>query len=204
MAYAIHTLCVLSEFKTEFSRTAIESCLNVLARRPSEMVTNLMLNGISYVLVSNPEALYANETPVVMQIVGQILADACPRNDMLLGTASTLYLTMSLIFEFTTDELAEVLRRAKFVVDDDDIPFIARFLWKALTRSSRVIEGRMKDMLAVIFSSGLLLLKMIPLDVVMGLAGLARGIADEELWTLVKGNQRHFVQIIRNRDHFSS
>jgi hypothetical protein len=202
MGYAVHIMCVLSTFKPEYAKGAAELCLNVLFEGPSETVTNLMLSGINYILVSSPEALNGNDLHFGMQIVRQILSDASAKSEMLVGTATTLYLSIAAVLGPSADEMAEVLRCSRFVVDDDDIPFIARFLWKAAQLWPEVIEEKGKDILTTIFSSGSWLLELVPADVMSGLGGLIRGIPEEEMWSLVKWNQRYFLQIARNRDIF--
>jgi hypothetical protein len=197
-SFAVHTMCVISMVKPECSRAAAESCLNMLNNASSEIVMNILLNALSYVLAGNPSVLQPGELAVLLETLKGMVQQDTTRNEMLFGTASTLYFTICSIVGCDVNELMGVLNRVKFVVDDDDIPFIARFLSRAIEAWPQVVATRMKDMLVAIFGSGRWVLNLVPGDVLVQLSAFVKEIPDEEMWELVGWNQHQFVQIMRN------
>ena len=210
-AYVVHTLgaiiltCPACGSYCSMACQLAMRCMN----DKSNTVRNVLLAGMNYIVVANKDALPGDVVSALRQVVHGVLSkQKTPNSDaeMIFGTAATLWCSLCIAFgpqgKNFMNELNKVLECLPPVIDDDDMPFTAQFLYHALQQWPDAVTPHAKRILVNVFASGEWCLNLAPREVLATLAGLVQEIPEAEVMELLKWNQHHLLQLKKNIEKY--
>jgi hypothetical protein len=152
-----------------------------------------LLNCFTHAIYGNPTSLH---THVHLHGIAAEIIRTEDRSEMLFDTAVALWCALAVASGCAdAAELETVLTALPPRIDDDDIPFAARFLHFALGQWPDAVSPHAARIAAAVAASGGWLTRFIPADALSVVAGIVFTIPEDELWGLVNFNQSHFLQL---------
>ena len=174
-----------------------------LLQQKNDNIKNITLSALNFLVHSRSNAFSQSNIELLKHHVDTIIGSKTNGNfesDMLVETSSTLWCSIYTAYQpnVSDEELNIVLSTLPPVVDDDDIPFAAKFVYIALQNKPEAIQPHLNRILVNIFASGEWCLKIVPHEIMVELGKYVRKIPEEELQSLVKWNQHQLLQIQEN------
>jgi hypothetical protein len=158
-------------------------------------IRNILLSCLVHIVWANPNAVPAGEIAHLRSMVGEVLTTR-DRAEMIFDTAVTLWCAIAAVVgDVDLGELQTVLAYLPPRIDDDDIPFAARFLHFAVHRWPALLEPHAGRIAVSVAASGRWLLRTIPIEAMGVIGQIVQNISDEEILALVRWNQGHFLQV---------
>ncbi|KAH0792054.1 hypothetical protein GPJ56_004026 [Histomonas meleagridis] len=205
-AYIVHTLSVICMNCPDNDKVASIACdigFKMLNSNNNTNVKNIILSAMNYLIHSRSNIFTQQQIALLKHNVDSLIASktsGCYESDMIIETALTLWCSIYSVFQpnVSNDDLNVVLSGLPPVVDDDDIPFTAKFLFVAMQKLPEITAPHVNRILANIFASGEWCLQIVPNEIMCELAKCVRNIPEEELHQLLKWNQHFILQVHSN------
>ena len=198
-SHTLSTLCYINSNIENLGELSQGSTLSLITIK-EETIKNITLSSINLLIHCRKDLFSKSQITQIRQQTELIIKSKNNYSDMLVSTALTLWCSLLSIFEFKFDNkfLTIVLELLPPVIDDDDIPFTAKFLVYSIQKLSNDIEIYIRKIIINIFSSGFSCIRLIDKNILLILSNYIKEIPNDLLLEIIKYNQHHLLQIQSN------
>jgi hypothetical protein len=193
-AYAVHTLCVASLVAPEAATPAADLLQQMMGA--DDQFRHLALNGFAYLLTANPAALNEQQLGALRAAVAEAVRGD---NSDIAQIAAALWCVIAVATgEADQEDLGLVLPMLPPPVDDDDIPFVGRFLSFAMPIWAGPVGPHAARIAVNVMASGEWLVRLIPQEAIIALCAIVGEFPDDDVLAILKWNYCHFAQLQKN------
>lgn len=202
-AYIIHTYSVIyytCPSLTNLGKTVATNALKIMPKQ-SNSTKNVLLSALNFLVNTNISLLTTSQINQIRTHATSIVksrASGQNESDMIVGTATTLLCSIIMEKQETrtkTDDLNTLLTLLPPEIDDDDIPFAAKFIVYASNTWPELTNPHLKRITINIFASSICYIRLIPNEILAALSTVFNDVNPEELESLLKWNQHYVLQV---------
>lgn len=189
----------------QIGKTARDTCLKTMTKK-NGVVNNLLISTLNYIIHADKSLFNQKQITALQNQCDAIIGNRENMDSFIVSTAITTWCSICISFDLkpSDNDLNVVLSLLPPVVDDDDIPFTAQFIFLAHQKWPELTSPHIQRICVNVFASGEWCLRIVPPEVMHALASVVAAIPQDQLQIFVKYNQHLIFQIQSNLSRFSN